>query len=175
LEEAINGVEGLRYITSTSTNAGISTITCTFNLGTNLDIAAADVQNAVGTANALLPAEVRHRRHFPSSVKNEEAAPHLPHLGADRSPTYASEARAYFMRCRTRVSDFFKNTTSGVERDASPAAFGSGRWMSGCRFYELAVNRHRYVTMLSSRSPAIASLRAPLMGGRSSSVRKDRS
>jgi hypothetical protein len=59
LEEAINGVEGLRYITSTSTNAGISTITCTFNLGTNLDIAATDVQNAVATANALLPSAVQ--------------------------------------------------------------------------------------------------------------------
>jgi HAE1 family hydrophobic/amphiphilic exporter-1 len=59
LEEAINGVEGLRYITSTSTNQGISTITCTFDLGTNLDIAATDVQNAVGTATALLPSAVQ--------------------------------------------------------------------------------------------------------------------
>ncbi len=59
LEEAINGVEGLRYITSTSTNSGVSTITCTFNLGTNLDIAAADVQNAVGTATPLLPTAVQ--------------------------------------------------------------------------------------------------------------------
>jgi len=59
LEEAINGVEGLRYITSTSTSAGISTITCTFDLGMDLDIAATDVQNAVGTANALLPAAVQ--------------------------------------------------------------------------------------------------------------------
>ncbi len=59
LEEAINGVEGLRYITSTSTNAGISTITCTFNLGTNLDIAATDVQNAVGTVTAQLPSAVQ--------------------------------------------------------------------------------------------------------------------
>ena len=59
LEEAINGVEGLRYITSTSTSAGTSTITCTFNLGTDLDIAAADVQNAVGTATPLLPQAVQ--------------------------------------------------------------------------------------------------------------------
>ncbi|MGZ3497713.1 MAG: efflux RND transporter permease subunit [Vulcanimicrobiaceae bacterium] len=57
LEQAINGVEGLRYITSTSAQ-GLSTITCTFNLGTNLDIAATDVQNAVQTATGQLPSTV---------------------------------------------------------------------------------------------------------------------
>src|ERR1700735_2879466 len=59
LEEAINGVEGLRYITSTSTSAGVTTITCTFDLGTSLDIAATDVQNAAGTATPLLPTAVQ--------------------------------------------------------------------------------------------------------------------
>lgn len=59
LEQAINGVEGLRYISSSSQNNGTSTITCTFNLGTNLDIAATDVQNAVQTASGLLPNEVK--------------------------------------------------------------------------------------------------------------------
>jgi HAE1 family hydrophobic/amphiphilic exporter-1 len=59
LEQAINGVEGLRYISSTSTNQGLSSITCTFRLGTNLDIAATDVQNAVQSAMGLMPAEVK--------------------------------------------------------------------------------------------------------------------
>jgi len=59
LEQAINGVEGLRYITSSSDNTGTSTITCTFNLGTNLDIAATDVQNAVQSASGQLPNEVK--------------------------------------------------------------------------------------------------------------------
>lgn len=58
LEQAINGVEGLRYIASTS-GQGISTITCTFALGTNLDIAATDVQNAVQSALGRLPNEVK--------------------------------------------------------------------------------------------------------------------
>ena len=58
LEQAINGVEGLRYISSTSSNNGTSQITCTFNLGTNLDIAATDVQNAVQSASGRLPGEV---------------------------------------------------------------------------------------------------------------------
>ncbi len=60
LEEAINGVAGLRYISSTSTSTGVVTITCVFNLGTNLDIAATDVQNAANSALGVLPAAVKN-------------------------------------------------------------------------------------------------------------------
>jgi hydrophobic/amphiphilic exporter-1 (mainly G- bacteria), HAE1 family len=58
LEQAVNTVQGLRYLSSTSAQ-GVSTITCTFNLGVNLDIAAADVQNAVQSSLGLLPATVQ--------------------------------------------------------------------------------------------------------------------
>jgi HAE1 family hydrophobic/amphiphilic exporter-1 len=58
LEEAINGVPGMRYIQSTSANDGTSAITTTFNTGYPLDIAAVDVQNRVSSASGLLPAEV---------------------------------------------------------------------------------------------------------------------
>lgn len=59
LEQAVNGVEGLRYISSSSANNGTSTITCVFALGTDLDIAATDVQNAVQSASGQLPNEVK--------------------------------------------------------------------------------------------------------------------
>ena len=58
LEEAINGVEGMRYISSSSTNSGVSTITVTFQTGYNLDIAAVDVQNRVASTQGALPAAV---------------------------------------------------------------------------------------------------------------------
>jgi HAE1 family hydrophobic/amphiphilic exporter-1 len=58
LEEAINGVQGLRYISSQSSNDGTSTITMTFDLERDLDLAANDVQNAIQTATARLPPEV---------------------------------------------------------------------------------------------------------------------
>jgi HAE1 family hydrophobic/amphiphilic exporter-1 len=58
LEEAINGVEGMRYISSSSTNSGVSTIDITFKTGYNLDIAAVDVQNRVASAEGRLPGEV---------------------------------------------------------------------------------------------------------------------
>jgi len=58
LEEAINGVEGMRYISSTSTNSGVCQINVTFQTGYNLDIAAVDVQNRVASVEGRLPGEV---------------------------------------------------------------------------------------------------------------------
>jgi hydrophobic/amphiphilic exporter-1 (mainly G- bacteria), HAE1 family len=55
MEEAINGVPGMEYITSNSTSTGSLSINTTFKVGTNVDIAALDVQNRVGLASPLLP------------------------------------------------------------------------------------------------------------------------
>ncbi len=60
LEQAINGVEGMRYMSSTSSNDGTSSITVTFDTGYDLDIAAVDVQNRVATAQGRLPATVNN-------------------------------------------------------------------------------------------------------------------
>ncbi len=59
LEQAINGVEGMQYITSSSTNSGFATITVTFDVDRNQDLAAVDVQNRVNQALGRMPAEVR--------------------------------------------------------------------------------------------------------------------
>ena len=59
LEQAINGVEGMLYMSSSSSNSGTSTITVTFDVTRNQDIAAVDVQNRVNQAIGRLPAEVR--------------------------------------------------------------------------------------------------------------------
>jgi hydrophobic/amphiphilic exporter-1 (mainly G- bacteria), HAE1 family len=58
LEEAINGVEGMRYISSSSTNSGAVEIDITFQTGYNLDVAAVDVQNRVASVEGRLPGEV---------------------------------------------------------------------------------------------------------------------
>ena len=58
LEEQINGVEDMTYMTSTASNDGSATITINFKLGTNADLAAVNVQNRVSRATSLLPAEV---------------------------------------------------------------------------------------------------------------------
>ena len=59
LEQAINGVEGMSYMTSSSTNSGFATITVTFDVDRNQDLAAVDVQNRVNQALGRMPAEVR--------------------------------------------------------------------------------------------------------------------
>ena len=59
LEQAINGLPGLRYIQSQSGNDGSMQITCVFSLDRNLDQAANDVQNAVNLAQGRLPNEVK--------------------------------------------------------------------------------------------------------------------
>jgi hydrophobic/amphiphilic exporter-1 (mainly G- bacteria), HAE1 family len=59
LEQAINGVEGMLYMTSTSGNDGSAAVTVTFDVSRNLDVAAVDVQNRISQAEGRLPNEVK--------------------------------------------------------------------------------------------------------------------
>jgi len=58
LEEAINGVEDMLYMTSTATNAGSATIQVFFKQGIDSDMAAVNVQNRVAKVQSTLPSEV---------------------------------------------------------------------------------------------------------------------
>jgi HAE1 family hydrophobic/amphiphilic exporter-1 len=58
IEEQVNGTPGMEYMQSTNTNTGSMGITVTFNVGTNVHIAALNVQNRVGIATPLLPSVV---------------------------------------------------------------------------------------------------------------------
>jgi len=59
IEQRLTGIDGLRYIESSSDSAGNVTITLTFNAGTNPDIAQVQVQNKLALATPLLPQEVQ--------------------------------------------------------------------------------------------------------------------
>ena len=59
IEEQLNGVEGLSYFTSSATANGTVTITATFDVGSNVDMAAVNVNNRVKAAEPRLPEEVR--------------------------------------------------------------------------------------------------------------------
>src|SRR6186713_856837 len=59
LEQVINGVEGMQYMRSSSTNTGFCNITVTFEIGRDPDLAAVDVQNRVNQALGRMPQEVR--------------------------------------------------------------------------------------------------------------------
>lgn len=58
LEEQLNGVENMMYMTSTATNTGTATISVYFKQGTDADMSVVNVQNRVASAQGLLPAEV---------------------------------------------------------------------------------------------------------------------
>ncbi len=58
IEEQINGTPGMEYMQSSSTNAGAMNVNVTFEVGTNVHIAALNVQNRVGIASPLLPSVV---------------------------------------------------------------------------------------------------------------------
>jgi HAE1 family hydrophobic/amphiphilic exporter-1 len=81
LEQQINGVEGMHYITSTSSNDGTSTINVTFRTGYDLNIAAVDVQNRVATAQGRLPQEIKN-----TGVTITKANPNFVFAGGFYSP-----------------------------------------------------------------------------------------
>jgi HAE1 family hydrophobic/amphiphilic exporter-1 len=59
IEQVVNGVEGMTYIQSSSTNSGVATINVFFEVGRDPDLAAVDVQNRVNQVMGRLPADVR--------------------------------------------------------------------------------------------------------------------
>ena len=59
LEEELNGLEGLKYLSSTSSNDGLSTIVATFDASRDKDLAAVDIQNRIASVTSLLPTEVQ--------------------------------------------------------------------------------------------------------------------
>src|SRR5438445_10000997 len=59
IEQAINGVEGMMYMTSSSGNDGSCAVTITFDITRNIDVAAVDVQNRISQVEGRLPNEVK--------------------------------------------------------------------------------------------------------------------
>src|SRR4051812_25589233 len=91
IEEQVNGVEGMLYMSSQSTNDGSMILTVTFKLGTNLDIAQVQVQNRVAIAQPLLPFDVQR-----AGIVVKKASPNIT-LGIavyspdkSRDPLYVS-------------------------------------------------------------------------------------
>lgn len=77
LEREINGVQGLRYMSSSSSNTGTSTINVTFDASRDIDIAAVDVQNRVSVAQPQLPESVQRT----GVVVNKESSSFLMAIG----------------------------------------------------------------------------------------------
>jgi len=87
IEEQVNGTEGMLYFSSTSANDGQASMTVTFELGRDADIAAVNVNNRVAVAEPRLPEEVRR---FGISVRKQ--APDLTMVVSVLSPDESRDA-----------------------------------------------------------------------------------
>jgi hydrophobic/amphiphilic exporter-1 (mainly G- bacteria), HAE1 family len=85
LEEQINGVQGMTYMTSTATNGGGASINVYFKQGTDPDIAAVNVQNRVAQASAFLPAEVTRNG---VTVQKQQSSTVLMVMLRSKNPDY---------------------------------------------------------------------------------------
>ena len=81
IEEQVNGVENMLYMSSQSTNDGAMKLTVTFRVGTNLDAAQVQVQNRVAIAQPLLPQEVQQQ-----GITIKKASPDINVVVALSSP-----------------------------------------------------------------------------------------
>ncbi|PYR79172.1 MAG: hydrophobe/amphiphile efflux-1 family RND transporter [Acidobacteria bacterium] len=119
LEQAINGVEGMLYMTSSSTNNGTSSITVTFDVTRNADLAAVDIQNRINQAAGRLPAEVRQL-----GVTVTKAATNFV-LAAG---AYAEQGQYDSLFLSNYIDIYVKDALKRVPGVADVMTFGAGKY-----------------------------------------------
>ncbi|GHA17324.1 multidrug efflux RND transporter permease subunit [Arenicella chitinivorans] len=100
IEQALNGVEGFLYMSSTSQSNGTATITVTFDAGTDVDVAQVDVQNRLQTIEQRLPEEVRRQ-----GIQVNKASSSFLMIVAMTSKTGATDTLELGNFVNTRVVD----------------------------------------------------------------------
>jgi hydrophobe/amphiphile efflux-1 (HAE1) family protein len=153
IEEQINGVEGMLYISSNSTANGRFQISVTFELGTNLDIAQVQVQNRAAIAQPRLPADVRN-----IGVTVAKSSPDLMMIVHMFSPDQS--------RDQLFVSNYasleIKDALTRVDGVGSITVFGSRDyamriWLDPDRLQSLNMTANDVVTALLGQNVQVAS------------------
>jgi len=152
LEQQINGVEHMLYISSNSTNDGRFSISVTFDIGTNLDIAQVQVQNRVAIAQPRLPADVRN-----IGVTVAKASPDLMMVVHLLSPDNSRDSLFISNYASINVVD----TLSRIQGVGSVTVFG-GRdysmrvWLDPNRLESLAMTADDVVKALQGQNVQVA-------------------
>jgi hydrophobe/amphiphile efflux-1 (HAE1) family protein len=153
IEDQINGVEGMLYVSSNSTSDGRFSIAVTFDLGVNLDIAQVQVQNRVAIAQPRLPADVRN-----IGVVVGKASPdlmmvvHLYSPDKSRDQLYVSNYASLEIKdALTRVDGVGSITVFG-SRDYSMRV-----WLDPGRLESLALTSQDVVLALLGQNLQVAS------------------
>ena len=153
LEQQINGVENMLYITSNSTGDGQFSIEVTFELGTDLDIAQVQVQNRVAVAQPRLPADVRN-----IGVTVAKASPDLMMVVHLYSPDKSRDTLFISNYASLQVVDVLKRIT-GI---GSITVFGSRDyamrvWLDPDRLQSLDLTSGDVVSALQGQNVQVAS------------------
>jgi hydrophobe/amphiphile efflux-1 (HAE1) family protein len=153
LEQQINGVENMLYISSNSTGDGRFSIAVTFALGTNLDIAQVQVQNRVAIATPRLPQEVRN-----IGVTVAKASPDLMMVVHLYSPDKSRDTLFISNYIGTQVTDIL----SRIYGVGSVTVFGSRDysmrvWLDPDRLQSLALTASDVVSALQAQNVQVAS------------------
>jgi hydrophobe/amphiphile efflux-1 (HAE1) family protein len=153
IEEQINGVENMLYVSSNSTGDGRFTISVTFDLGTNLDIAQVQVQNRVATAQPRLPADVRN-----IGVTVAKSSPDLMMVVHLYSPDKSRDTLFISNYATLQIKD----ALTRVDGVGSITVFGSRDyamriWLDPDRLQSLNLTAQDVVTALQGQNIQVAS------------------
>src|SRR5215216_2302793 len=153
IEEQINGVENMLYMSSNSTADGRFTIAVTFDLGTNLDIAQVQVQNRVAIAQPRLPQDVRQ-----IGVTVNKASPDLMMVVHLYSPD-KSRDQLFISNYATLE---IKDTVLRVDGIGTVTVFGSRDyamrvWLDPDRLQSLGMTANDVVVALQGQNVQVAS------------------
>ena len=153
IEEQINGVENMLYVSSNSTGDGRFSIQVTFDIGTNLDIAQVQVQNRVAIAQPRLPADVRN-----IGVTVSKSSPDLMMVVHLLSPD-KSRDQLFISNYATLE---IKDALTRVDGVGSIIVFGSRDysmriWLDPDRLQSLGMTANDVVTSLQGQNVQVAS------------------
>jgi hydrophobe/amphiphile efflux-1 (HAE1) family protein len=153
IEQQVNGVEGMLYISSNSTADGRFSISVTFDLGVNLDIAQVQVQNRVSTATPRLPQAVQQ-----IGVKVEKSSPDILMVvnlfspDQSRDPVFLTNyANLYLKDVLTRLDGVGSITVFGA-RD-----FAMQIWLDPNRLQSLNLTAQDVTAALQGQNIQVAS------------------
>ncbi len=159
IEQQINGVEGMLYISSNSTADGRFSISVTFDLGTNLDIAQVQVQNRVSIAQPRLPLEVQR-----VGVVTAKSSPDMLMVVNLYSPDGSRDPLFISNFANIQIKDVL----SRIDGVGSITVFGSREyamqvWLDPDRLSQLNLTTTDVVAALSAQNVQVASgvLNAP--------------
>ena len=152
IEQAVNGVEGMLYMTSSSTADGVMALSIFFRLGTDLDVAQVQVQNRVASAEPRLPEEVRRL-----GVRAEKSSPNLMMVVHLLSPDNSLDELYISNYALLQVSDVLKR----IDGVGNLLVFGAREysmrvWLDPDRMAQLGLTAEDVVAALRSQNVQVA-------------------